>query len=282
MDTQLDVRPSPIAGQWYPGQASVLAAQVDAFLNQAHLDPLPGEVLAVVSPHAGYMYSGAVAGYAFAALRGRSPELVAVLSPMHHPYPGQVFTTAHQAYTTPLGLVPVDTGALEALQASLTAHASVSVLAVRHDPEHALEIELPFLQRALADSFHLLPLMLRDLTPAQAQAVGQALAEVLKERQAVLVASSDLSHYYPQAIANRLDAEMLRRIEALDPQAVLAAEREGVGFACGRTAIAVTLWAAQALGADGARVLRYATSGDVTGDFNGVVGYGAVAIFRRG
>jgi len=179
-----------------------------------------------------------------------------------------------------LGEVPVDMDALHALEEALAAREAPALTAVRRDPEHALEIELPFLQRALAGPFRLLPIMLRDMPAHQAQAVGEALAAVLRDRNALLVASSDLSHYYPQAIAEQLDQEMLRRVEAFDPQAVLAAEAEGKGFACGKTAIAVTLWAARALGADRAKVLRYATSGDVTGDYSGVVGYGAAVVYQ--
>lgn len=275
-----DVRPSPIAGQWYPGQPGVLAAQVDGYLERAQLPPLDGEVVAVIAPHAGLMYSGPVAGYAFAAVRGQSPDMVAVLSPMHHPYPGEAFTSAHQAYRTPLGTIPVAQEAVRALEAALAPRNGLTLTPVRRDPEHALEIELPFLQRALKAPFHLLPLMLRELSPTQAQALGEALAEVLRDRNALLVASSDLSHYYPQTIAEQLDSEMLRRIEAFDPLAVLRAEAEGKGFACGKVAIAVTLWAAQALGADRVHVLHYATSGDVTGDYSGVVGYGAAAVLR--
>jgi AmmeMemoRadiSam system protein B len=108
MQTQLDLRPSPIAGQWYPGEADQLAKSVDGYLNAAHLPEIHGRIVAVVAPHAGYMYSGPVAGHAFAALRGLQPGVVALVSPMHHPYFQPLLTTAHTAYSTPLGVVPVD------------------------------------------------------------------------------------------------------------------------------------------------------------------------------
>src|SRR5512137_2825196 len=103
-----EVRPSPIAGTWYDGNPQRLARSVDDFLAHAELPPLEGEVIGVIAPHAGHRYSGPVAGYAFAALRGLTPDLVAVLSPMHQPYPQPLITTAHSAYSTPLGNVPVD------------------------------------------------------------------------------------------------------------------------------------------------------------------------------
>jgi hypothetical protein len=110
--------------------------------------------------------------------------------------------------------------------------------------------------------------------------LGAALAELLRGRNALLVASSDLSHYLPQAATEALDAEMLRRIEAFNPEQVMSAEEEGVGFACGRAAIAAVLWAAQGLGADRVQILKHATSGEVTGDYEAVVGYGAAVIWH--
>jgi MEMO1 family protein len=122
--------------------------------------------------------------------------------------------------------------------------------------------------------------MLRDQDRPVSEAVGHALATALTGSKALLVASSDLSHFYPVPIARSLDHELLARIQAFDPVAVLNAEEEGVGFACGRGAIAAVLWAAGDLGADQVRLLGYANSGDVTGDQDSVVGYGAAVIFR--
>jgi AmmeMemoRadiSam system protein B len=152
---------------------------------------------------------------------------------------------------------------------------------VGNDPEHSLEIELPFLQRALSADFTLLPLMVRELDPQSLKNLGACLARVLHNRSALLVASTDLSHFYPQATAESLDHEMLRRIANFAPLAVLPAAAEGQGVACGRGAVAVVLWTAQELGANHAQILHYATSGEVTGDFHEVVGYGAAVITRR-
>jgi hypothetical protein len=151
---------------------------------------------------------------------------------------------------------------------------------VAHDPEHSLEIELPFLQRALKGSFKLLPVMMHDQHKQQAQMLGKALAKTLQGRQALLVASTDLSHQETQEVARVLDLEILRRVEAFDPDGVIQAEEEGRGFACGRGAVAAVLWAAKELGADQVKLLHYATSGDVTHHYDDVVGYGAAAIFK--
>jgi len=282
MSPILDPRPSPIAGQWYPGNAHTLASSVDDYINQARLPAIEGQVIAVMAPHAGHVYSGPVAGYAFAALRGLQPDLVAVISPSHHPYPQELLTTSHDAYVTPLGSVPVDREAVQALDAALQKELGFGLSAIQRDREHSLEIELPFLQRVLPEGFRLLPVMVRDLAVRTVHTLGTQLAAVLQGRNAVLVASTDLSHFYTQELAKRLDSEVLRRVEAFDPQGVLDAEEEGVGFACGRGALAAVLWAAQALGADTVKVLHHATSGDVTGDYDQVVGYGAAVVIKRG
>jgi AmmeMemoRadiSam system protein B len=280
MKAQMDLRPSPIAGQWYPAQAERLATNVDGYIKSAALPEIPGEIVAVIVPHAGHRYSGPVAGHAFAAIRGLSPELVTVISPMHQAYLQPLLTSAHDAYETPLGIIPIDRESVSSLNALLHKTLGFGLTAVRRDQEHALEIELPFLQQALAGAFSLLPIMVRNQSPSVVQALGSALAQTLKGKNTLLVASTDLSHFYPQEAANQLDQEMLRRIEAFDPLAVLQAEEQGKAFACGRGAVAAVLWATQDLGADKVTVVNYATSGDVSGDYQQVVGYGAAVVTR--
>ena len=277
----LDVRPSPIAGTWYPDDPVTLARNIDGLLEAAEPTHLEGPIIGVIAPHAGHRYSGAVAAYAFRSLRATLPDVVAVISPLHFPHPARLLTSAHQAYWTPLGTVPLAHDLLQALADRLLKDYAIQLEAIAHDGEHSLEIELPFLQRALRQPFRLLPVMVRDQDPAVAEALGRSLAAVLRGIPSVLVASTDLSHFYPAEVARRLDTEMLSRMAAFDPAAVLAAEEEGVGFACGRAAAAAVLWAAADLGADCAQVLRYANSGDVTRDHSSVVGYGAVALCRR-
>ncbi|MBI5933651.1 MAG: AmmeMemoRadiSam system protein B [Chloroflexi bacterium] len=276
----LDVRPSPIAGTWYEGDCVRLARAVDAYLDAARVPALDGDVVAVIAPHAGHKYSGPVAAYAFAPLRGRAFDLVAVISPFHNLARQPLITTAHAAYSTPLGDIPVDKSALIGLDVQLQSELGFGLAPLTRDREHSLEIELPFLQRALAGDFKLLPVMIRDQEPDIARGLGLALANVLKDKNAMLVASTDLSHFYDQKTANRLDAEMLKRFESFRPESVFEAEYTGKGFACGHAAVASVLWAARELGADKVQVLHHATSGDVTGDFSQVVGYGAAAVLR--
>lgn len=281
-----NLRPSPIAGQWYPADARRLSAQVDHYLEAARLPELPGQVVAVVAPHAGHIYSGPVAGYAFATLRGMDPDVVVVVSPMHYPYYEALLTTAHDGYATPLGVIEVHRPALNKLDELLRQSLGFGLKAVANDMEHSLEIELPFLQRVLSSPFKLLPVMVRDQSERVARELGRALARLLTSepelagQKTILVASTDLSHFYPQHIAETLDREMLRQVEAFDPHGVIQVEEDGRGFACGRGALAAVLWAAKEIGANHVQILKHATSGEVTGDYDRVVGYGAAVVTR--
>lgn len=274
-----DLRPSPIAGSWYTKDSVKLSQQMDDYLADAKLPKLKGEVVAVIAPHAGHIYSGGTAGYAFRAVQGKSYETVAVLSPFHNFHFAPLLTTAHKAYSTPLGTIDVDQQAISQLN-SILENSNLTIMPIACDGEHSLEIELPFLQRAIKNDFKLLPLMLRSQDMGHVKAIGLALAEVLKGHSALMVASSDLSHFYPVSQAEALDAEVLKQIEDFSPEGLFKADKEGTGFACGLPAIAAVLWAAKALGADHAQVLHHSTSADQTGDTGSVVGYGAAVILK--
>ena len=273
-------RPSPIAGKWYPADPHRLADQVDRYIQDAKPPPVKGEVVGVMVPHAGHLYSGPVAGYAFATLKGLRPEIVIIISPMHYAYQAPLITTAHSSYKTPLGEIQVDMELLDALDELLFQKLGYRMERLVEDEEHSLEIELPFLQRVIPGEFRLLPVMVRDPSHHVIQVLGEALAKIINGKSAVFVASTDLSHFYPEQVAKQLDREVLRNVESLDPEGVLTVEEEGRGFACGRGALAAVLWAVKELGVDHAQVLRHATSGDVTGDYSRVVGY-ASAVFTR-
>lgn len=283
MNTLSGIRPAQLAGQWYPANPKHLAEEVDRYISAANMGVLDGEVVAVMSPHAGYMYSGSVAGYAFSAIKDLSPELVIIISPMHQPYYAPVMTTAHSAYQTPLGLIPVNRESIDCLSAILKNEAGVKLAEVAHDPEHSLEIELPFLQRAVNSGYQILPIMLRDQSAVMARNLAKALTQALvqlglaKRGSSLLVASTDLSHYYSQSRAKQLDDELLKQVALFDADGVIKTEEQGKGYACGRGALSTVMWTAKALGAKSAKILKYATSGDVSGDYDRVVGYAAAA-----
>ncbi len=278
MNDTTSVRPSPIAGTWYSGNPQQLAQTVDAYINDADLPELPGRVVGVVAPHAGYQYSGPVAGYAFKAVQGRHFDRVAVLSPMHQYMPYRVLTSAHSAYRTPLGEIPLAKDKLAEIDTQFQMETGLNLTPVANDQEHSLEIELPFLQRALSGDFELIPIMMRDQTRQVAQALGHALAETLDSESCLLVASSDLSHYYPESKANQLDDRVLQTLADFSPEGLFDLHERGLGQACGLSPIATVLWAAREWGADKVTLLNYNTSAAATGDRSAVVGYGAAAI----
>lgn len=271
-----DLRPSPIAGTWYEANPKSLAVQIDEWIEKAQIQNLNGQVMGVIAPHAGHKYSGFVAAHAFKTLQNLTPDYVIVISPFHNYSPYPLISTSHQAYSTPLGNIEVDHSTLEELQKIL----EIPITKISNDKEHSLEIELPFLQRVIKKDFKLLPIMIRAQELEISKKLGLALAEISKTKNILFVASTDLSHFYEQKIANQLDAEMLKRFESFNPESIFEAEQMGKGFACGRAAVATTLWGTQKLGADKIQTLQYATSGDVTKDFSSVVGYGAAVILK--
>lgn len=275
------MRPSPLAGRWYPGDTKALAQSVDKYIADAEIPELPGKILAAVAPHAGHRYSGPVAGYTFAALRDLRPDLVVIASPMHQPYRDPILTSAHEGYHTPLGDVPLNRDAIQEIGQRFQAEMGLEIATVRNDREHSIEIELPFLQRIFTHAFDIVPLMIRRQEEETMRALGKAIAQTISSREALLLASTDLSHFYNAGRAKSLDETMIEHILALNPEGLLQAEREKKGFACGRGAVAAILWAAKELGANKAHLLNYAHSGDVTGDDREVVGYAAVAIVRE-
>jgi len=282
MTVELKQRQSVIAGLWYSEKPALLKRQIDAFINEAQLPELPGQVIAIIAPHAGYRYSGRTAGYAFKTLRGLTPDLVAVVSPLHSYHSAPYLTNAHSSFVTPLGEILIDAEAVASLNQALESSGGAPLTPIAFDKEHSLEIELPFLQRALEQPFKLLPVMIRHQSPEIARHMGEALAHTLAGKNALLVASTDLSHFYNQNKADALDAEMLKRIAEFNPEAVIETELNGRGFACGVAAVASVLWAARLLGADSVRVLHHSTSAEETGDFSSVVGYGSAVILKSG
>jgi MEMO1 family protein len=257
------IRPAAVAGSFYPGDPPRLEAEVDRLLTQ--MPPSGGTApKALIAPHAGYLYSGAVAASAFAQLRGRADAInrVIVIGPAHYvPLRGIALPTA-QAFATPLDRVPVDRDALAAIADLPFVH----TMDAAHAPEHAIEVELPFLQTVLP-RFTLVPLLVGSATR---QEVGEVLARLWGGAETLLVVSSDLSHYYDYETACRRDAATARRIERGDWASL------GPDDACGRLPIASLLIEAARRGL-AARRLALCNSGDTAGPRHEVVGYGAWA-----
>lgn len=280
------VRESPIAGTWYPGSPEELAETVDGFLAQAEYYPTDDELVALISPHAGYPYSGQTAAYAYRQLQNRRYDTVILMGPSHYDNFGAVATTDKQYYATPLGHVRLDTDFIDELSIK------VSLARVHRDREHSLEIQLPFLQRTLGE-FRLVPLMLlapfyvigADALPV-CETLAAALVQLVQSRseRALFVASSDLSHLPDYSAVSRFDARTAELVQSLDiPALADYMGRDQECRACGDAPIITAMLAAKALGADYARVFHRTNSGDVTGNRTSgqyTVGYMAAGVFK--
>ncbi len=272
-------RPSPISGTWYPGDSDKLADSIDQFLAGAKTQPVKGNIKAIIVPHAGHRYSGGVAAHAYNVVRGQRPKTIAVISPMHQYHPAWLLTSAHEVYVTPLGQVSVNRDLVRQLSQALMILHGDGLTPIARDQEHAIEIQLPFLQRIYPDGFNLLPVMLRDQSAETARVLADALGQVMPEGS-LLVASSDLSHFYTENDALQLDGAILKAIGDFSPEALYQLEAESRGFACGLGAIACVLWAGRKMGANRVDILNQATSGDVTGDRSSVVGYASAVVYQ--
>jgi|MTBAKSStandDraft_2_1061841.scaffolds.fasta_scaffold00374_43 AmmeMemoRadiSam system protein B len=272
----VNIRPSPIAGSWYPANPVHLRESLNVYLDKAKAPTYSGKIRALILPHAGHYYSGQTAAYALKAIGGQQYSRVIILSPSHNYYPGDVLTSAHDAYQTPLGMVPVDKSSLLSLSTELT-HQGFSLNAIRNDREHSIEIELPFLQVLLPDGFQLIPLMLMDQSLSTAKALSAELTNLIlsfpENEPTLLIASSDLSHFYQQSQANRLDHRLIDSLQNFDPTIFYALKATHKAEACGYGAIATVLLAAKKLGASQVTIADYHTSGDISQDFGSVVGY---------
>jgi MEMO1 family protein len=276
-----NVRQAGVAGSFYPADPTALAAMIDDMLAHASPPPINDPILAVVAPHAGYQYSGPVAAYTYAALKGRKFSRVVVIAPSH--YEAFDFTSVFDgdAYATPLGTVQVDK-----LFAKHLAEMSptIRLSSQGHVPtakgaEHALEVELPWLQRVLGD-FQLVPVIMGDQSYESSRALGVALAKLIQSRNTLILASSDLSHYHPYDEAVKIDQKTLNALQAWDYFSMSQNFEMRVWEACGGAPIVAAMIAAERMGANRALVLKYANSGDTTGDHSRVVGYSAVALVK--
>jgi AmmeMemoRadiSam system protein B len=276
------LRRSAVAGTWYPADPARLTGELRSYLDAADTlptrdsPPATARLFALVCPHAGLMYSGPVAAHAYRLLRQRPFEVVVLVGPSHYVAFEGVSIWPAGAFATPLGNLPID----EALASDIAAACPVVVERTdAHAREHSLEMQLPFLAY-LAPGVPIVPLVMGHQTRATATALGDALARALDNRRALLVASSDLSHYFDAATAAALDREVVGDVDRLDAEALMTRLERRPEHACGGGPIVSVLRAARALGATRSRVVHYADSGDVSGDKSAVVGYLAAAMWQ--
>ncbi|MBN1621716.1 MAG: AmmeMemoRadiSam system protein B [Endomicrobiales bacterium] len=288
-DKSENVRAPAVAGRFYPGSASELTIAVDDFLGRVPDQKIKGKLIALVSPHAGYVYSGQTAAYSFQLLKDKNIDTVILIGNSHNTLldKGAVYTKG--SFKTPLGNVPID----EKLAASLINKTDLlEKNTYPHKPEHSLEVELPFLQRTLKE-FKFVPILLSgNFSMDECKRLGNAISEVLNElklaNKTILVCSTDMSHYPAWANANMCDGKALKAIEKFDPvylknviSDIMALRISNLACVfCGEEALYTTMYAAKNLGADTVKVLNYSNSGDISGDKSRVVGYGAIALLN--
>jgi AmmeMemoRadiSam system protein B len=275
----LPLRPTAVAGTWYPASSGALAREVDRYVAAADEGPA-GAIQAVVAPHAGIMFSGPVGACAYKAAAHNAYDVAVLVGPSHFAAFEGVALYPEGAFASPFGPIAVDAAvAAEIAAASTVIRAQPSV----HAREHSLEMQLPFLGR-LFTGLPIVPLLMGYQSRRTIETLASALAVGLGSRPALLVASTDLSHYFDGATAGKLDRESCDAIAAFDPERLLELferypeNERGRYVGCGIGPAIAVMMAARALGARASRVLRYAHSGEVSGDDDCVVGYVAAAI----
>jgi AmmeMemoRadiSam system protein B len=279
-----NIRRPAVAGSWYPGKPADLASAVDGYLAAVvpalPAQPAPLAPVAIIAPHAGLVYSGPVAAYAYHTLLGQAIDVAILVGPSHFAGFDGVALYPSGDFETPLGVVRID----EACAADLlTAAPIVHVDIAPHGREHSLEMQLPFLQR-VAPGAAIVPLLMGSQTAAAARALGDALAAVVGAlhdrlgRRAILVASTDLSHYHNAVDAGSLDAVVIDHVARADADGLQRSLERTPEHACGGGPTVAVMRAARILGASHSKILKYADSGDVSGDKSSVVGYLAAVL----
>ncbi len=277
------VRRPAVAGYFYPASTERLSRVLrDLFLHPLGPGKLPPSppvegLIGIISPHAGYEYSGPVAAHGYYVASGTSPETVVILGPNHHGIGSGVSASESESWETPLGTVEVD---MELSSRIVKLSSIVDFDDLAHLREHSIEVQVPFLQFSMSPGFRIVPISMLMQDELTAVEVGDAIARAARElgRRVLLVASTDFTHYEPYEEAYARDAKAIEAIRSMDvSEFYRVIEREHVSM-CGYGAVAAVLTAAKSLGATRVELLKYATSGDTSGDKSAVVGYGSLAI----
>ncbi|MCH8124838.1 AmmeMemoRadiSam system protein B [candidate division KSB1 bacterium] len=269
-------RPPAVAGMFYPDDPTELKQQIDFYLNNLEKKPIIGELMAIVVPHAGYMYSGQVAAAAYIHLLDQEFDYVVIIAPSHREYFKGISVLPALGYSTPLRDVKIATSYCERL---IEQNDNIIASWEGHNEEHALEVQLPFIQRVLGD-FELIPIIMGDQTFDNCILLGEALVKVFRHQKTLIVASSDLSHYYPALDAEIKDKKVVTRINAFDYEGLWDDIESQSSEACGAGPIVAAMYTAKKRGANKSEVLLYQHSGNITGDHSAVVGYLSAAIHK--
>ncbi|MGQ0796143.1 MAG: AmmeMemoRadiSam system protein B [Nitrosopumilaceae archaeon] len=276
----MQIRTPAVAGMFYPKETHELKSAIhDCFLHDFGPGKTPPaenneEILGVICPHAGYMYSGSVATNSFYHISSQKPELVIVIGPNHWGIGCNVAAMKDGQWQTPLGNVEVDT------ESAIKLHELSKIVELdffSHTKDHSLEVQIPMLQETYSHKFKILPIILIDQGRNTAKEIGTAIAKIAKMKKTIIIGSSDFTHYEENSYAYKQDKMLIEPILDLDVDKFYSVFQENQISACGYGAIASTMVACKELGASKGTLLKYATSGDVAGDKSSVVGYASIA-----
>jgi len=275
----MQIRTPAVAGMFYPKEKDELKTVIrDCFLHSFGPGKVPPtandeNILGVICPHAGYMYSGPIATNSFYSVSSQKPELVIIVGPNHWGIGCGVAAMKEGQWQTPLGNVEVDT------ESAIQINKITKVIELdffSHTRDHSLEVQLPILQEVYSHKFKILPIILINQDYRTAKEVGSAIAKIANTKKTMIVGSSDFTHYEENSYAHKQDKALIEPILDLDVEGFYRILQENQVSACGYGAIASTMVACKELGAKKGRLLKYATSGDVTGDKSSVVGYASI------
>ena len=270
------IRPNAVAGMFYPEGSSELTSDIEQLFNQTNDTPVSGTVVGLIVPHAGYMYSGSTAAYAYRLLKKHSFDSVIIVAPSHAEYFDGISVYNGSGYETPLGNISIDA---EMRNALLKNESMIEASERGHRNEHAVEVQLPFLQNVLP-SFRFLPIVMGDQRKEYCFHLGKKLAHILAGKHSLLIASTDLSHYHTYQEAKNLDHVFIHDVEKFDCELLINHLDNETTEACGGGPAVAVMTAAKLLGANSIRILHHCNSGDITGDQKRVVGYVSAAIVR--
>jgi len=280
------IRRSVLAGVWYSADGPALRSELEGYLAEAGEVSVPGTVVAITSPHAGYAYSGPTAAHSYKLVRGKHFEVVVCVGPIHRNPVDRASVFKGRAAVTPLGGVEIHREVTERLLAN---EELFEPGGANHEGENPVELQVPFLQTVI-EGFKYVEILVRDQPLETHILTGQAIAEALKGRSVLLIGSTDLSHYPSRRDAEQCDRATLEAILKPDPRSArenlnrvkekFAATPNLSCVMCGESAVFTVMAAAQALGATEGKVLNYSNSGMTGGGPDRVVGYGAVAYYK--
>jgi hypothetical protein len=275
----MQVRTPAVAGMFYPDEKNQLKELIhNCFLHAFGPGKLPPteikkKIYGIICPHAGYMYSGPIACHSYYSISSESPELFIIIGPNHWGVGCNIAAMRDCNWETPLGLVEVDSESANELTKISN---RIELDFFSHTREHSLEVQIPILQEMYSNKFKILPIILINQEKKTAEEVGEAVSTIVEQKNAMIIGSSDFTHYEPNEFAHKQDSALIDPILDLDVEQFYKVLYDKKVTACGYGAIASTMIACKKLGATKGELLKYATSGDVTGETSSVVGYGSI------